>query len=100
MALSSNWTINQDFTSSSNSPMKITPPDIDTYEIATLDQWRSELAKIYYINTDTSDFTPGNRRIKIKLVYSDTSLNEEIGIVKTIGARNTVQVTPEAWSNR
>ena len=100
MALSSNWAVSQDFTSSSNIPMKITPPNINTYEIATLEQWRSELAKIYYINTDTSDFTPGNRRIKIKLVYTDTSLNEEIGIVKTIGARNTVQVTPEAWSNR
>ena len=77
--------------------MRITSP---SGEVATIDQWRTELAKIYYQNTDTSDFTPGNRKIKIKLVYGDTTLNQTIGIVKTIGARNSVTVTPITWNNR
>ena len=42
----------------------------------------------------------GNRKIKIKLVYGDTTLNQTIGIVKTIGARNSVTVTPITWNNR
>ena len=96
-ALSTNWSKATSFVSSSNTPMRITSP---SGEVATIDQWRTELAKIYYQNTDTSDFTPGNRKIKIKLVYGDTTLNQTIGIVKTIGARNSVTVTPITWNNR
>ena len=96
-ALSTNWSKATSFVSSSNTPMRITSP---SGEVATIDQWRTKLAKIYYQNTDTSDFTPGNRKIKIKLVYGDTTLNQTIGIVKTIGARNSVTVTPITWNNR
>ena len=74
------WSKAPRFVASSNTPMRITSP---AGEVATIDQWRTELAKIYYQNTDTSDFTPGNRKIKIKLVYGDTTLNQDIGIVKS-----------------
>jgi hypothetical protein len=33
-------------------------------------------------------------------VYGDTNLNQEIGIVKAIGSRNAVTVTPISWNNR
>ena len=70
LALSTGWQKTADFVGSTNSPMKIESPD---GEVVTMEQWRDELVKIYYQNTDTSDFTPGNRKIKIKLVYTDTS---------------------------
>ena len=97
LALSTGWSKTADFVASSNSPLKITSP---SGEVATIQQWRDELQKVYYQSTDTSDFTPGNRKIKIKLVYGDTSLNQEIGIVKAIGSRNAVTVTPISWNNR
>ena len=96
-SLSSGWSKTVDFVASSNTPMRITSP---AGEVVTIEQWRDELAKVYYENIDTSDFTPGNRKIKIKLVYGDTSLNQEIGIVKAIGSRNSVTVTPISWNNR
>ena len=97
LALSTGWSRSQQFIGSSNTPLKITPP---AGEVATIADWRNELEKVYYQNTDTSDFTPGNRRIKVKLVYGDTSLNQEVGIVKAIGSRNAVTVTPISWNNR
>ena len=97
IALSTGWSRTQEFVGSSNLPLKITPP---AGEVATIADWRNELGKIYYQNTDTSDFTPGNRRIKVKLIYGDTSLNQEVGIVKAIGSRNSVTVTPISWNNR
>ena len=96
-ALSTGWSRAATFVGASNSPLKITPP---TGEAVTIAQWRNELEKVYYQNTDTSDFTPGNRKIKIKLVYSNSSLNQEIGTVKTIGSRNAITVTPISWNNR
>ena len=62
--------------------------------------WRQELAKVYYENEDKDDFTPGNRRIKITLKYADATLNETFGIVKNIGSKNKVTVSPFSWSNR
>jgi len=96
-ALSTGWSKTVDFVASTNTPMRITSP---AGEVVTIEQWRQELAKVYYENIDTSDFTPGNRKIKIKLVYGDTNLNQEIGIVKAIGSRNAVTVTPISWNNR
>ena len=95
--LSTGWTQTNQFTTASNSPLKITPP---SGQVVTIEQWREELVKIYYANLDRDDFTAGNRKIRIKLVYGDTSLNEEIGIVKAIGSRNAVTVTPISWNNR
>ena len=97
IALSTGWTRSQTFVGSSNSPLKITPP---AGEVTTIAEWREQLEKVYYQNTDTSDFTPGNRRIKVKLVYTDSTLNQEVGIVKAIGSRNSVTVTPISWNNR
>ena len=97
IALSTGWSKTADFVASSNTPLKITSP---TGQVVTIEQWRDELQKVYYENIDTSDFTPGNRKIKIKLVYGDTNLNQEIGIVKAIGSRNAVTVTPISWNNR
>ena len=96
ISLSSGWT-KTDFVAGSNTPLKILPPSNQVISIA---EWREELEKVYYQNTDTDDFTPGNRKIKIKLVYGDSALNEEIGIIKTIGSRNAVTVTPISWNNR
>ena len=96
-ALTSGWSRSATFIGSSNSPLKITPP---ANTVPTIEEWRDELEKVYYQNTDTSDFTPGNRRIKVKLVYGDTTLNQEVGIVKAIGSRNAVTVTPISWNNR
>ena len=44
-------------------PLKITL----LQENPTIAQWRDELEKVYYQNTDTSDFTPGNRKLKLSL---------------------------------
>ena len=96
-ALSTGWAKATSYSPSGNTPMRITSP---TGEVATIQQWRDELAKVYYENTDTDDFTPGNRKIKIKLVYGDANLNQEIGIVKAIGSRNNITVTPISWNNR
>jgi hypothetical protein len=95
-ALSAGWTKAQAY-SSQLIPLKITPPST---ELITMDDWRRELAKVYYKNINLSNFTPGNRRIKITLVYGVSSLNQTIGIVKTIGSKNKVTVTPISWSNR
>ena len=95
-ALSAGWTKAQAY-SSQVAPLKITPPST---ELITMDDWRRELAKVYYKNINLSNFTPGNRKIKITLVYGATSLNQTIGIVKTIGSKNKVTVTPISWSNR
>ena len=96
-ALSTGWAKTTSYDPSGNTPMRITSP---SGEVATIQQWRDELAKVYYENTDTDDFTPGNRKIKIKLVYGDANLNQEIGIVKAIGSRNNITVTPISWNNR
>ena len=58
------------------------------------------ISKNILSNLDRDDFTSGNRKILIRIVYGDTSLNEEIGIVKAIGSRNAVTVTPISWNNR
>ena len=97
ISLSTGWSRTAEFDGSGNTPLKITPP---SGEVPTIAEWRDELEKVYYQNTDTSDFTPGNRKIKIKLVYNDTTLNQEIGVVKAIGSRNAVTVTPISWNNR
>ena len=95
-ALSSGWTKTQAY-SSQVLPLVITPP---ATELITMEDWRRELAKVYYKNINLSNFTPGNRKIKITLVYGDVSLNQTIGILKTIGSKNKVTVTPISWSNR
>ena len=95
-ALSAGWTKTMNYSSQTN-PLTITPPST---ELITMDDWRRELAKVYYKNINLSNFTPGNRRIKITLVYGVSSLNQTIGIVKTIGSKNKVTVTPISWSNR
>jgi len=95
-ALSAGWTKTIDY-SSQTVPLTITPPST---ELITMDDWRRELTKVYYKNINLSNFTPGNRKIKITLVYGASSLNQTIGIVKTIGSKNKVTVTPISWSNR
>ena len=98
LSLSTGWTKTTNFASNSTpTAMVITPP---SGEVITMEKWREELAKVYYQNLQTDDFTSGNRKILIRLVYGDTSLNEEIGIVKAIGSRNAVTVTPISWNNR
>ena len=96
-ALSTGWLKPVSYSASSNTPMRITSP---AGQVVTIEQWRDELEKVYYENVDTSDFTPGNRKIKIELVYEDPSLNQEVGIVKAIGSRNAITVTPISWNNR
>ena len=97
-ALSTGWTKTTNFASNTNpTAMVITPP---TGQVIKIEKWREELAKVFYESLDTDDFTPGNRKILVRLVYGDTSLNQEIGIVKAIGSRNAVTVTPISWNNR
>ena len=95
-ALSTGWTKTQSYTSQTN-PLTITPP---TNQAIKGDDWKRELAKVYYENESIDNFTPGNRRIKIVLIYADISLNDTIGIVKNIGSKNKVTVSPISWSNR
>ena len=94
--LSSGWSKTSSFTSNT-SPLTITPP---SDKVTSIKDWGRELAKGFYQNTQTSNFTPGNRSIKIKLVYADPGLNEEICVLKTIGSRNRVVVNPVSWNNR
>ena len=95
-ALSTGWAKPTSYNATGNVPMYIAPSG----QVPTIQQWREELVKIYYANLDRDDFTAGNRKILIELVYGDTSLNETIGIVKAIGSRNAVTVTPISWNNR
>ena len=95
-ALSTGWTKTQSYTTQTN-PLTITPP---TNQAVKGDDWKRELAKVYYENETINSFTPGNRRIKIVLIYADVSLNDTIGIVKNIGSKNKVTVSPISWSNR
>ena len=95
-ALLTGWSRSQQFTSNSL-PLTITPP---SNQVTTINDWRRELSKVYYENLQISSFTPGNRRIKIKLIYGDISLNQEMGVVKVVGSRKKVTVSPESWSNR
>ena len=86
-------------------PLTLTAP---TGTSTTVAQFKKKLEKVYYQNCSTdadcsvkpTTYTPGNRRIKITLVYGDTSLNQTIGVVKTIGSRNKVNITSISWSNR
>ena len=94
-SLSAGWT-SRGYTLQS-SPLIITAP---VNKVTTEVDWRRELAKVYYENEDKDDFTPGNRRIQITLKYADATLNETFGIVKNIGSKNKVTVSPTSWSNR
>jgi hypothetical protein len=93
--LSAGWT-STGYTSKEK-PLIITAP---VNKVSSEDDWRQELAKVYYENEDKDDFTPGNRRIKITLKYADINFNDTFGIVKNIGSKNKVTVSPFSWSNR
>ena len=95
-ALSTGWTKTGNYVSQSQ-PLKVTPP---TDQVIRSEDWRREIAKVYYKNININNFTPGNRRIKIVLVYADSSLNDTIGVVKNIGSKNKVTVSPISWNNR
>lgn len=96
--LDTGWSESTSFSSTANSQtaMVITPPS----GVVTMAKWQEELAKVFYQNKQLSNFTPGNRKIKIVLVYGDTSLNQTVGIIKSIGSRNQIVVTPISWNNR
>jgi hypothetical protein len=95
-ALSTGWSKTENYVSQSQ-PLKITPP---TDQVIRSEDWRREIAKVYYKNININNFTPGNRRIKIVLVYADSSLNDTIGVVKNIGSKNKLTVSPISWNNR
>ena len=86
-------------------PLILTAP---TNTSTTVAQFKKKLEKVYYQNCSKdadcsvkpTTYTPGNRKIKITLVYGDTSLNQTIGVIKSIGSRNKVNITPISWSNR
>ena len=91
--------------SGNSTPLELAAPANTS---TTVEQFKKQIAKVYYQNCSKgadctvtpTTYTPGNRKIKITLVYGDTSLNQTIGVVKTIGSRNKVNVTPISWSNR
>ena len=95
--LSSGWTGTSFDTNGNSYEATITAP---TNTIVTLDDWRNEIAKAYYQSESINNFTSGNRKIKIELVYTDTSRNTDVAVLKTIGSRNRVVVTPVSWNNR
>ena len=86
-------------------PLTLTAPSNSSTTVA---QFKKKLEKVYYQNCSKdadctvkpTTYTPGIRKIKITLVYGDTSLNQTIGVLKSIGSRNKVDITPISWSNR
>ena len=87
-------------------PLILTAPSNSSTTVA---QFKKKLEKVYYQNCSKdadctvkpTTYTPGIRKIKITLVYGDTSLNQKtIGVLKSIGSRNKVNITPISWSNR
>ena len=86
-------------------PLTLTAP---TGTSTTVAQFKKKLEKVYYQNCSKdadcsvkpTTYTPGNRKIKITLVYADTNENQTIGVLKSIGSRNKVNITPISWSNR
>ena len=86
-------------------PLTLTAPANTSTTVA---QFKKKLEKVYYQNCSKdadcsvkpTTYTPGNRKIKITLVYADTNENQTIGVLKSIGSRNKVNITPISWSNR
>ena len=95
--LSTGWTSTNFDIDNNTFEATITPP---ANTVTSLQEWREEIAKAYYQSAQINSFTPGNRKIKIELIYADTTKNTNISIIKTIGSRNRVVVTPISWNNR
>lgn len=96
----SGWTKTQSFTSNS-SPLTLTPPVGNL----TLTQLKNGIANVFYKNcskeqdcsVSPQSYTPGTRRIKVDLIYSNVAFNQTIGIVKSLTARDKIVLTPVSW---
>ena len=96
------WTTTQSF-SNNSSPLILIPP-----ANSTLADIKNASSKVYYNSCSTNHdcsskpnfYTPGQRKIKVKLIFSNTALNQEIGIIKNLPARNKVILTPVSWNIR
>jgi hypothetical protein len=101
-SLPAGWTTAQPFTNNTT-PLVLTPP-----ANVTLLEIKNALASVFYNSCSTNHdcsvkpslYTPGKRRIKAKLIFSNTALNQEIGIVKNLPARNKVLLSPVSWNIR
>lgn len=95
----SGWSVTQNFNGNST-PLKITPATG-----ITLDQFKEGLANVFYkscgkeqdCSQNPKTYTPGKRRIKLWLKYTNTSLNEEFAFTKSLSAREKVILTPVSW---
>lgn len=95
----SGWSVTQNFNGNST-PLKITPATG-----ITLDQFKEGLANVFYkscgkeqdCSQKPKTYTPGKRRIKLWLKYTNTSLNEEFAFTKSLNAREKVILTPVSW---
>jgi hypothetical protein len=98
----SGWTVNQSFDGNST-PLRITPQTG-----ITLDQFKAGLTNVFYkscgkehdCSSNPETYTPGIRRIKVDLNYTNPALNETHGFTKNLQAREKVILTPVSWRIR
>ena len=93
------WTVTQNF--SGNSPLILTPPGGSL----SIDQIKNVLDNVFYQNcSKTQDcsqlpdtYTPGTRKIRVRLRYVNSAFDQEIWFTKNLSARNKVILTPVSW---
>ena len=98
----SGWTVNQSF-DGNTTPLRITP------QVGiTMDQFKDGLTNVFYkscgkehdCSSNPETYTPGIRRIKVDLNYTNPALNETHGFTKNLQAREKVILTPISWRIR
>ena len=98
----SGWTVNQTFDGNST-PLRITPATG-----ITVDQFKQGLTNVFYqscgkehdCDNNPETYTPGVRRIKVQLNYTNPLLNQTHNFTKNLQAREKVILTPVSWRIR
>ena len=94
------WTITQSFTNN-GSPLILTPPagalSADAINAALANVFYQNCSKEHDCSVNPETYTPGVRRVKARLIYTNAAFNQTIGITKNLAARNKVILTPTSW---
>ena len=96
------WTVNQAFDGNAT-PLRITPQ-----AGITMDQFKQGLTNVFYdscgkehdCGNNPETYTPGVRRVRVQLNYTNPALNETHGFTKNLSAREKVILTPVSWRIR
>lgn len=99
-SMPSGWTKTQSFTNNA-SPLILTPPagalSANAINTALANIFYQNCSKEHICSAAPETYTPGVRRIKARLIYTNAAFNQTIGITKNLAARNKVILTPTSW---